>query len=158
MLSFFHKHLTTWTVGAASLLSGYILYQIPVFANTPNTNRVLLTAQPKKDPIYRVKFAPGSSSTVIKSSVRFGKKDTYVFHARKGQTIIALVTWNGQRADGNNDEQGLSGFTFVPPSGEAIVDPQDDRFTATSTGDYKVIVAQPYRLTSPKYTFELAIR
>ena len=158
MLNFFNQRLIAWTIGAASFLGGYVFYQTPVFANKINSDSILLAARPNKETIHRIKFAPGSSSTVIKSSVGFGKKDTYVFPARKGQSIIALVTWSGERADGKNNEQGLSGFTFVPPTGPAIVDPQDDHFTATSTGDYKVIVAQPYQLTSSKYTFELTIR
>jgi hypothetical protein len=157
MFKFFNKRLIVSTIGAASLLGGYAMYQTPAFAQL-NSNFVLLAAKPKKEAVHRIKFSPGSKSTVIKSSVSLGKKDTYIFHARKGQTIIALVTWNGDRADGKNNEEGLSGFTFVKPNGESFVDPQDDRFTATSTGDYKVIVAQPYQLTSPKYTFELTIR
>lgn len=158
MFIFVNKGFIAWTLGAASLIGGYTLYQTPAFAKKLNSDFVLLAAKPQTEAAHRIKFSPGSTSTVIKSSVRLGKKDTYVFHARKGQTIIAYVTWNGDRADGKNNEQGLSGFTFVKPNGESIVDPQDDQFTATSTGDYQVIIAQPYQLTSPRYTFKLTIR
>ncbi|MBD1923669.1 hypothetical protein H6F77_21715 [Microcoleus sp. FACHB-831] len=121
----------------------------------------LTTVQVSAEPInkvnQRVQFSRGSTSTTIRGSVPLGKKDTYIFRARKGQTIIADVTWRGTRV-GNSDDSGLSGFTFVEPSGKAIPDPQDITFSAISTGDYKVIVAQPYKLTSPAYTFKLTIR
>lgn len=105
----------------------------------------------------RVQFATGKSSKTIKGSVPLGRKDTYIFRARKGQTILVDVTWEGERV-GGNEEQGLSGFTFVQPGGQTFEDPQDNQFTATATGDYRVIIAQPYKLTSPRYTFKLTIR
>lgn len=106
----------------------------------------------------RVQFAPGASSSVINGSVTLGNQDTYIFRANKGQQIITDITWKGERADGSNEEQGLSGFTFITPDGKSYDQPQDSTFEATVTGDYKVIIAQPYRLSNPRYTFRLSIR
>jgi hypothetical protein len=158
MFLFFNKRFIAWILGSTSLIGGYVLYQTPVFAKKWDSNFVLLAAQPQTKSTHRIKFPPGSTSTVIKSSVRLGKKDTYIFHARKGQTIIADITWNGTRVGGNKNDQGLSGFTFVEPGGESISNPQNAQFPATATGDYQVIIAQPYQLTSPAYTFKLTVR
>lgn len=105
----------------------------------------------------RVQLSPGSSSAVINGSVQLGRKDTYIFRADKGQQIIVDVTWNGERVGGSED-QGLSGFTFIAPDGESYENPQNDTFEATSTGEYKVVIAQPYKLSNPRYTFKLTIR
>ncbi|MFE1748902.1 hypothetical protein [Coleofasciculus sp. H7-2] len=117
-----------------------------------------IAAEPRTGVNRRVQFARGRSSTTIKGAVPLGKKDTYIFRARKGQTIITEVVWEGDRVGGDNDDQGLSGFSFVWPNGEVFQDPQDGYFEATSTGDYRVVVAQPYKLTSSRYTFKLTIR
>ncbi len=117
-----------------------------------------IAAQPQTGVNRRVQFARGRSSTTIKGAVPLGKKDIYTFRARKGQTIITEVTWEGDRVDGDPQEEGLSGFTFVWPNGEMMEHPQDGYFKATSTGDYRVVVAQPYKLSSSRYTFKLTIR
>ncbi|MDF5730035.1 MAG: hypothetical protein PUP92_18980 [Rhizonema sp. PD38] len=159
MFTLFNKSSSTaLALCMASLSAGYVLNQISVSASTGNAVSVLMAAKPQTQTTHRVNFPAGKSSTVIKGSVQLGKKETYIFHARKGQTIIALVTWNGSRVDGKNNEQGLSGYIFVKPDGQSYSDPQNDQFSATLTGDYKVIIAQPYKLSSPKYTFELSIR
>lgn len=159
MLTLFNKSsFIASALCLASLSAEYVFEQISVSASTGNAVSVLIAAKPETQTIHRVNFPSGKSSTVIKGSVPLGKKVTYIFHARKGQTIIALVTWNGSRVDGKNNEQGLSGFTFVKPDGQSYSDPQDDQFSATLTGDYKVIIAQPYKLSNPNYTFELSIR
>lgn len=116
-----------------------------------------VAAQSRRGVTRHVQFARGSTSTTINGSVVLGNKDTYIFRARQGQTIIADVTWLGTRVD-NVEDQGLSGFTFIAPNGQSYEDPQDGTFSATATGDYKVVVAQPYRMTSPRYTFKLSIR
>jgi|SRR6478672_8286115 len=116
-----------------------------------------VAAQTKAAVTRQIQFRPGTTSTTIKGSVVLGKKDTYTFRARKGQKIFIDLTWQGERV-GSEDEQGLSGFTFVQPNGQSFEDPQDNQFIGSSTGTYRVIVAQPYRLTSPKYTLKLTIR
>lgn len=105
----------------------------------------------------RVQLPRGRSSTVINGSVPFGKKDTYIFRATRGKKIITDVTWVGERVESVED-QGLSGFIFIAPNGQAFEDPQDIYFDATSTGDYKLVVRQPYRMTNPRYRFELTIK
>lgn len=125
-------------------------------AKAVNTN-LSVTTESQTKVNRRVQFAPGSSSIVIKGSVPLGSKDTYVFRARKGQTIITDIRWAGSRVGGENEE-GLSGFTFIWPNGKSLPDPQDIYFKATSTGEYRVVIAQPYRLTSSKYTFKLTIQ
>ena len=125
--------------------------------NVGNTT-LQIAAQPQTGVNRRVQFARGRSSTTIKGAIPLGKKDIYTFRARKGQTIITEVTWEGDRVDGDPQEEGLSGFTFVWPNGEMMEHPQDGYFKATSTGDYRVVVAQPYKLSSSRYTFKLTIR
>jgi hypothetical protein len=116
-----------------------------------------VNAQQRRGVNRRVQFSPGASSSVINGSVTLGNRDTYTFRANQGQEIIVDVTWKGERVD-RIEDQGLSGFTFITPSGESYEHPQDSTFAATATGDYKVIIAQPYRLTNPRYTFKLIIR
>lgn len=116
-----------------------------------------VNAQQRRGVTRRVQFAPGASSSVINGSVTLGNQDTYIFRANKGQEIIADITWKGERVD-RSDDQGLSGFTFITPDGQSYEHPQNDTFEATATGDYKVVIAQPYRLTNPRYTFKLTIR
>lgn len=116
-----------------------------------------VNAQQGRGITRRVQFAPGASSFVINGSVTLGNQDTYIFRANKGQEIIADITWKGERVD-RSDDQGLSGFTFITPDGKSYEHPQNDTFAATATGDYKVVIAQPYRLSNPRYTFKLTIR
>jgi len=116
-----------------------------------------VNGQPRRGVTHRVQFPPGGSSSVINASVPLGSQDTYIFRANKGQQIIVDVTWKGERVDGNND-RGLSGFTFITPDGESYENPQNDTFEATATGDYKVVIAQPYKFNNPRYTLKLRIR
>ena len=118
---------------------------------------VKVAAQSATGVTQRVQFEKGRFSTIIKGSVDLGNKDTYIFRARQGQEILMDVVWEGTPID-QNEEQGLSGFSFVQPDGKIFEDPQDGYFNAGSTGDYRVIIAQPYRLSSPGYTFKLTIR
>lgn len=116
-----------------------------------------VNAQQRRGITRRVQFAPGASSFVINGSVTLGNQDTYIFRANKGQEIIVDVTWKGERVD-RTEDQGLSGFTFITPDGQSYEHPQNDTFAATATGDYKVVIAQAYRLSNPRYTFKLTIR
>jgi hypothetical protein len=118
---------------------------------------VPVSAQSRTGVTQRVQFERGRFSTMIKGSVQPGNKDTYIFRVRQGQEIIVDVVWDGTPAD-ENEEQGLSGFTFIQPDGNSFENPQDGYFNAASTGDYRAIIAQPYRLSSPGYTFKLTIR
>ncbi|HAX76245.1 MAG TPA: hypothetical protein DCY88_10500 [Cyanobacteria bacterium UBA11372] len=118
---------------------------------------VKVSAQSATGVTQRVQFEKGRFSTIVKGAVEPGNKDTYIFRARQGQEIIMDVVWEGTPVD-QNEEQGLSGFSFVQPDGKIFEDPQDGYFNALSTGDYRVIIAQPYRLSSPGYTFKLTIR
>jgi len=119
-----------------------------------STSRALAQQQPEK--IQRVQFSAGQTSTKISGEAPLGRRDTYIFHARKGQTISGDVVWQGERAV-RADDQGLSGFIFVEPDGTSHKDPQDFYFEAKATGDYKVVVRAPYRMSNYKYRFELSI-
>jgi hypothetical protein len=116
-----------------------------------------VNAQQRRGVTRRVQFAPGASSSIINGSVTLGNQDTYIFRTNKGQEIIVDITWKGERVE-RTEDQGLSGFTFITPDGQSYEDPQNDTFAATATGDYKVVIAQPYRLSNPRYTFKLTIR
>ena len=132
-----------------------LLYFISGFAFASATSLLPVAAQ-SNGITRRVQFARGTSSTTINGAVPFGKRDTYIFRASRGQKITTDVTWLGERVD-NVEDQGLSGFIFIAPNGQSYEDPQDIYFDATSTGDYKVVVRQPYRMSSPRYRFELTI-
>ena len=106
--------------------------------------------------IRRVEFPLGRTSIVITGDVPLGKRDTYIFRARKGQLISGDVIWQGKRVS-PADDQGLSGLIFVEPDGTSHTDPQDFYFAAKATGDYRVVVRPPYKMTGYKYRFELAI-
>jgi hypothetical protein len=132
----------------------YLGISLTVFAAS---SLVKVAAQSATGVTQRVQFERGRFSTIIKGTVAPGNKDTYIFRARQGQEIIMDVVWEGTPVD-DNEEQGLSGFTFIQPDGKSFENPQNAYFNAASTGDYRVIIAQPYRLSSPAYTFKLTIR
>ena len=116
----------------------------------------LASAQPQREKVQRVQFPPGQTSTKIAGEAPLHHRDTYIFHADKGQTISGDVVWQGDRF-GNPDDQGLSGFIFIEPDGTSHEDPQDFFFPAKATGDYRVVVRAPYRMTNYRYKFELSI-
>lgn len=133
-----------------------LLYFISGFALASATSLLPVAAQ-TSGITRRVQFRRGTSSTIINGSVPFGKKDTYIFRASRGQEITTDLNWLGERVD-NTEDEGLSGFIFIEPDGETYEDPQNIYFKAKSTGDYKVVVRQPYRMSSPRYRFELTIK
>ena len=133
-----------------------LLYFISGFA-LASVSSLLPVAAQTSGITRRIQFARGRSSITINGSVPLGKKDTYIFRASRGQEITTDVTWLGERVD-NVQDQGLSGFIFITPNGQAFEDPQDIYFEAKSTGDYQVIVRQPYRMSSPRYRFVLTIK
>ena len=116
----------------------------------------LASAQPQREKVQRVQFPPGQTATKIAGEAPLRHRDTYIFHADKGQTISGDVVWQGDRI-GRNDDQGLSGFIFTEPNGKSYPDPQDFYFVAKATGDYRLVVRAPYRRTNYKYRFELSI-
>jgi hypothetical protein len=97
----------------------------------------------------RVRFPARRACTILRGSVQPPRRDTYIFHARQGQMIVTDVFYHGntikRRGD---DEYGSSDFIFVHPDGERIEDAQDVIFSATQTGDYRVIV-RPTRRRTP---------
>ena len=129
---------------------GAFVLTLSMLAYTPDA-----LAQPRER-VERVQFPPGQTSTKISGEAPLGRRDTYIFRARKGQTISGDVVWQGKRV-GRADDQGLSGFIFVEPDGTSYKDPQDFYFVAKTTGDYRVVVRAPYRMTNYKYRFELSI-
>lgn len=56
-----------------------------------------------------------------------------------------------------DDEYGSSDFILVYPDGERIEDAQDVVFSATRTGEYRVIVRPTRRRTSPRYTLKISL-
>jgi hypothetical protein len=106
----------------------------------------------------RVRFPARRACTILRGSVQPPRRDTYIFHARKGQLIVTDVFYHGnvikRRGD---DEEGSSDFIFVHPNGERIEDAQDVVFSATQTGDYRVIVRPTRRRTNPRYTLKISL-
>jgi hypothetical protein len=109
-----------------------------------------------RERVERVQFPPGQTATKISGEAPLGRRDTYIFHADKGQTISGELVWQGKRA-GRADDQGLSGFIFIEPDGTSHKDPQDFYFVAKTTGDYRVVVRASYRMTNYRYRFELSV-
>jgi len=110
---------------------GAFVLTLSMLAYTPDA-----LAQPRER-VERVQFPPGQTSTKISGEAPLGRRDTYIFRARKGQTISGDVVWQGKRV-GRADDQGLSGFIFVEPDGTSYKDPQDFYFVAKTTGRLSV--------------------
>ena len=106
----------------------------------------------------RVRFPARRACTILRGSVQPPRRDTYIFHARKGQLIVTDVFYHGntikRRGD---DEEGSSDFIFVYADGQRIEDAQDVVFSATQTGDYRVIVRPTRRRTNPRYTLKISL-
>jgi len=106
----------------------------------------------------RVSFPARRACTILRGSVQPPRRDTYIFHARKGQIIVTDVFYHGntikRRGD---DEEGSSDFIFVHASGERVEDAQDVVFSAAQTGEYRVIVRPTRRRTSPRYTLKISL-
>ena len=106
----------------------------------------------------RVRFTTRRACTILRGSVQPPRKDTYTFHARKGQLIVTDVFYHGNTIKrSTEDEEGSSDFIFVYPDGQRIEDAQDVVFSATQTGDYRVIVRPTGRRTNPRYTLKISL-
>lgn len=106
----------------------------------------------------RVSLPARRPCAVLRGSVQPPQRDTYIFHARKGQLIETDVSYHGNviRRRGD-DEEGSSDFIFVDTSGQRIEDAQDVVFPATATGEYRVIVRPTRRRTNPRYTLKISL-
>jgi hypothetical protein len=106
----------------------------------------------------RVRFPAHRACAILRGSVQPPRRDTYIFHARKGQLIVTDVFYHGntikRRGD---DEEGSSDFIFVYADGQRIEDAQDVVFSATQTGEYRVIVRPTRRRTNPRYTLKISL-
>ena len=108
--------------------------------------------------IKRVALSKTKPCVILEGSVQPKNFDTYIFNARKGQTIIASPYYYGEETDRPaDDEQGLSGFVIVLPNGEKSEDPQDDMFQAEKSGEYKILVRPAYKRTTGKYALKISI-
>ncbi len=106
----------------------------------------------------RVALTNAKPCVILTGAVQPKNFDTYIFRARKGQTIAAAPFYYGRETNRpSDDEQGSSGFDFVPPGGKSMVDPQDVIFTAMRTGDYKILIRPAYRRTTGKYALKLSV-
>lgn len=106
----------------------------------------------------KVRFPARRACTILRGSVQPPRRDTYIFHARRGQLIVTDVFYHGntirRRTD---DEEGSSDFIFIYPDGERVEDAQDVVFSAKQTGDYRVIVRPTRRRTNPRYTLKISL-
>jgi hypothetical protein len=106
----------------------------------------------------RVRLPARRACTILHGTVQPPRKDTYIFHARKGQIIVTDVFYHGttikRRTD---DEEGSSDFIFIYPDGERVEDAQDVVFSATRTGEYRVIARPTRRRTNPRYTLKISL-
>jgi len=115
-------------------------------------------ATPVKGITKRVALSKTKPCVVLEGSVQPKKFDTYIFKARKGQTVIAGPYYYGEETDRpTDDEQGLSGFVIVMPNGEKSEDPQDDQFQADKSGEYKILVRPAYKRTTGKYALKISV-
>lgn len=106
----------------------------------------------------RVRFPARRACAILRGSVQPPRRDTYIFHARQGQLIVTDVFYHGntikRRGD---DEEGSSDFIFVHANGERVEDAQDVVFSATQTGEYRVIVRPTRRRTNSRYTLKISL-
>lgn len=106
----------------------------------------------------RVRFPARRACTILRGSLQPPRKDTYTFHARRGQLIVTDVFYHGSTIKRSaEDEEGSSDFIFVYADGQRVEDAQDVVFSATQTGDYRVIVRPTTRRTSPRYTLKISL-
>jgi hypothetical protein len=106
----------------------------------------------------RVAFPTGRACTIVRGSVQPPRKDTYIFHARKGQLIVTDVFYQGRTIKRvTDDEEGSSDFIFIYPDGQRIEDAQDVVFSATQTGVYRVIARPTRHRTNPRYTLKISL-
>ena len=79
----------------------------------------------------RVKFAPGTSSTVLDNSVVRGSRDIYLLGAKGGQTMNLSIT--------SLEDNAV--FDLVAPDGKTIIQEKtNESIVLPETGDYQVIV------------------
>ena len=106
----------------------------------------------------RVRFPARRACTILRGSVQPPRKDTYTFHARRGQLIVTDVFYHGSTIKRpGDDEEGSSDFIFVYADGQRVEDAQDVVFSATQTGEYGVIVRPTRRRTNPRYTLKISL-
>ncbi|MEP6903866.1 MAG: hypothetical protein ABJA66_19240 [Actinomycetota bacterium] len=117
-----------------------------------------IAAQPKQVITRRVALTNAKPCMILTGAAQPKNFDTYIFRARKGQTIVAAPFYYGRETNRpDDDEQGSSGFDFVSPDGKSIVDPQDVIFEAVRTGEYKILIRPAYRRTTGKYVLKLSV-
>jgi hypothetical protein len=109
----------------------------------------------------RVRFPARRACTILRGSVQPPRRDTYIFHARRGQLIVTDVFYHGSTVKTAkpriDDEYGSSDFIFVYADGQRVEDAQDVVFSATRTGEYRVIVRPTRRRTNPRYTLKISL-
>lgn len=106
----------------------------------------------------RVRLTARRPCTILRGSVQPPRRDTYVFHARRGQLIVTDVLYHGRTVKRRtDDEEGSSDFIFVYPDGKRIEDAQDVVFLATHTGEYRVAVRPTRRRTNSRYTLKISL-
>ncbi len=117
-----------------------------------------IAAQTKQGITKRVALTNAKPCVILTGAVQPKNFDTYIFRARKGQTIVAAPFYYGRETNRpDDDEQGSSGFDFISPNGDSIVDPQDVIFEAARTGKYKILIRPAYRRTTGKYVLKLSV-
>ena len=106
----------------------------------------------------RVSLSARRSCTILRGSVQPPRKDTYIFRARQGQMIVTDVFYHGNTIRRpTDDEYGSSDFIFVHADGQRVEDAQDVVFSATQTGEHRVIVRPTRRRTNPRYTLKISL-
>ena len=123
---------------------GWLVIAILMFAVS-----VILYSSVFAQTVRRVAFSKGRARLVFSDSAPPGEPDNYVIRLKRGQRCRIEVEWKG--ADVDDEGQGLSGYTIVYPSGERVVDPQDDALQAKSDGDFRIVVAPAARKTNYRY-------
>lgn len=106
----------------------------------------------------RVRLPARRACTILRGSVQPPRRDTYIFHARQGQLVVTDVFYHGNTIKRpTDDEYGSSDFIFVYADGQRVEDAQDVVFSATQTGEYRVIVRPTRRRTNPRYTLKISL-
>lgn len=122
----------TWTLSTESLNTGRQTYPKVECSQgrQPSSTTSTQTEQQSSGPI-RVKFDPGTNSTVLENSVVRGTRDTYLLNAREEQTLKLSIT----------SLENNAVFDLLDPTGDVMEQElTDGSFTLPATGDYQIIV------------------
>jgi hypothetical protein len=131
-------------------MSKHITYTIALFIAFITFSAINVSAQDRqqdKEIRYKVQFARGKSSSVIKKQIRLGTTHLYTLRAKEGQNMTVILTTGNQTS-----------FTIYSPT-EGIIEEADGetmwRGMLNETGEYQIAIGTD---KTANYTLEIYIK